>query len=114
MIIIPAIDLLDGNCVRLYKGKINETIKYNKDPIQVAKDFEEMGVERIHIIDLNGAIEGKRKNDDIIIARMPDFIFLPFTSRQKTENIVVEKMIAGWKSLSGGKKGKVVFAVPVK
>jgi phosphoribosylformimino-5-aminoimidazole carboxamide ribotide isomerase len=59
MIIIPAIDLLDGKCVRLYKGNYEENIIYSEHPEEIAQHFEESGAQWIHIVDLNAA----RKND---------------------------------------------------
>lgn len=66
MLVIPAIDLLDGKCVRLTKGiKANCTI-YSSDPIVVVKEFKKQGAKLIHVVDLNGAFEGEMKNLSII------------------------------------------------
>jgi len=53
--LIPAIDIIDGECVRLTKGDYNEKKIYNSDPLAVAKEFERLGFERLHIVDLDGA-----------------------------------------------------------
>lgn len=53
--IIPAIDLMDGQCVRLSQGKYNEKIVYSNDPVQIAKTFENNGFKRLHLVDLDGA-----------------------------------------------------------
>jgi len=53
--IIPAIDIIDGKCVRLSQGDYNQKIIYNEDPLEVAKTFEEVGIKRLHIVDLDGA-----------------------------------------------------------
>jgi len=55
MEIIPAIDIIDGKCVRLTKGDFEKKIIYNDDPLAVAKSFEEVGIKRLHIVDLDGA-----------------------------------------------------------
>jgi len=55
MRIIPAIDLIDGKCVRLTKGDYTTQITYNEDPLEVAKAFEGIGVSYLHLVDLDGA-----------------------------------------------------------
>ena len=59
MIIIPAIDIIDGKCVRLTKGDYSKQVVYNEDPLEVAKQFEAAGIDRLHIVDLDGAKAGK-------------------------------------------------------
>lgn len=53
--IIPAIDLIDGKCVRLSQGDYNAKKVYNEDPLEVAKMFEDAGIKRLHLVDLDGA-----------------------------------------------------------
>ena len=53
--IIPAIDILDGKCVRLAQGDYDQKKVYNEDPLEVAKQFEDFGLQRLHLIDLDGA-----------------------------------------------------------
>jgi len=53
--IIPAIDLIDGKCVRLSQGDYNQKIIYNENPVEVAKMFENAGIKRLHLVDLDGA-----------------------------------------------------------
>ncbi|MDR1226977.1 MAG: 1-(5-phosphoribosyl)-5-[(5-phosphoribosylamino)methylideneamino]imidazole-4-carboxamide isomerase [Prevotellaceae bacterium] len=53
--IIPAIDLIDGKCVRLTKGNYAQKKVYNEDPLEVAKMFENVGIKRLHVVDLDGA-----------------------------------------------------------
>lgn len=53
--IIPAIDLIDGNCVRLQQGDYDQKTVYNDDPVEVAQEFERYGIHRIHVVDLDGA-----------------------------------------------------------
>ena len=59
MQIIPAIDLIEGKCVRLTEGNYAEKIIYNEDPLEVAKTFEGIGLMRLHLVDLDGAKAGK-------------------------------------------------------
>lgn len=56
---IPAIDLLDGNVVRLFKGRYDEVTKYNLDPVQIIREYIDAGVGLVHIVDLNAARDGK-------------------------------------------------------
>lgn len=58
MIMIPAIDILDGQCVRLYKGDYEKSTVYPKDPVETAREFYRQGAERIHIVDLGAARGG--------------------------------------------------------
>lgn len=53
--VIPAIDLIDGQCVRLSQGDYNRKKVYNEDPLEVAKSFESAGIRRLHLVDLDGA-----------------------------------------------------------
>ena len=62
MIILPAIDLKDGKAVRLSKGLMDSAKIYSSEPWQVAKRFEELGSEWLHLVDLNGAFAGEPKN----------------------------------------------------
>ena len=66
MDIIPAIDLKNKKCVRLYKGEYEKSVTYNEDPIQQAKEFEKMGFKKIHIIDIDAATNNPSKNKDVI------------------------------------------------
>lgn len=66
MIIFPAIDLKDGKCVRLYQGKFEESEVVGEDPLKVAMSFKECGAEYIHMVDLDGALNGEIKNLKII------------------------------------------------
>lgn len=59
---IPAIDLLDGQAVRLHKGSYQEVTVYDKSPLNQARKFKDAGFEHIHVVDLNGAKEGKFVN----------------------------------------------------
>ncbi|MBV7274457.1 1-(5-phosphoribosyl)-5-[(5-phosphoribosylamino)methylideneamino]imidazole-4-carboxamide isomerase [Clostridiaceae bacterium UIB06] len=66
MIIFPAIDLRDGKCVRLYQGKFEESEVVGEEPLKVAMSFKECGAEYIHMVDLDGALNGELKNLKVI------------------------------------------------
>ncbi len=66
MLIIPAIDLRDGNCVRLVQGKKEAQTIYSRDPVATAKKWESSGAQLLHIIDLDGAFSGNQKNFEAI------------------------------------------------
>lgn len=66
MRIIPAIDIIDGKCVRLRKGDYNTKKIYNESPLEVAKEFEATGIEYLHVVDLDGAKESKIINYKVL------------------------------------------------
>lgn len=66
--LIPAIDLIDGKCVRLTKGDYNQKKIYNENPVEIAKGFEEMGFKRLHVVDLDGARSKHIVNVDVLKA----------------------------------------------
>ena len=66
MILFPAIDLKDGLCVRLLRGDMGQATIFNPDPVQQAQEFQAAGFEWLHLVDLNGAIEGKPMNAEIV------------------------------------------------
>ena len=66
MRIIPAIDIIDGKCVRLSKGDYNTKIIYNENPLEVAKSFEAHGIEYLHLVDLDGAKSSQIVNYKIL------------------------------------------------
>src|SRR4030043_1526060 len=59
MIVIPAVDLKDGRCVRLSQGRMDQESVYSEHPVQMAKHWESKGAERLHVVDLNGAVMGR-------------------------------------------------------
>ena len=59
MIVIPAVDLKDGKCVRLSQGRMDQESVYSENPVQMAKHWESKGAARLHVVDLNGAVTGK-------------------------------------------------------
>lgn len=64
--IIPAIDIIDGKCVRLTQGDYNQKKVYNEDPVEVAKMFEDAGIKRLHTVDLDGARSSHVVNTRVI------------------------------------------------
>ncbi|MBR2176889.1 MAG: 1-(5-phosphoribosyl)-5-[Clostridia bacterium] len=67
MLVLPAIDIIDGNCVRLYKGDYSTAHKVADSILETAKSFEATGAKFMHMVDLDGAKAGKRVNSDSII-----------------------------------------------
>ncbi len=66
MLLIPAIDIKDGRCVRLRQGQMDQETVYGENPVDMAKRWIDAGARRLHIVDLDGAIAGKPENADII------------------------------------------------
>ena len=66
MLIIPAIDIKGGKCVRLFQGRMDKETVYSDDPVSVAKRWENEGAEFLHLVDLDGAVSGVPKNKEII------------------------------------------------
>ena len=62
MLIIPAIDLKDGQCVRLMQGNLHQATVYSNDPAATARKWQDQGAQLLHVVDLNGAFEGEPKN----------------------------------------------------
>ena len=76
MEIIPAIDLLNGKCVRLNQGNYNEVTKFNSDPVKQAQIWESQGAKRLHLVDLDGAKTGEPIND-LTIKKIKKSINIP-------------------------------------
>src|SRR5947208_13993972 len=66
MIILPAIDIKDGRCVRLYQGDYAQVTTYDPDPVQVALRWQEAGASWLHVVDLDGSAQGQPVNSEII------------------------------------------------
>jgi phosphoribosylformimino-5-aminoimidazole carboxamide ribotide isomerase len=67
MLVIPAIDLKDGRCVRLLQGKKEAVTTYSNDPASMARTWESSGAKLLHIVDLDGAFSGSQKNFDAVV-----------------------------------------------
>ncbi|MFO1197777.1 MAG: 1-(5-phosphoribosyl)-5-[(5-phosphoribosylamino)methylideneamino]imidazole-4-carboxamide isomerase [Burkholderiaceae bacterium] len=68
MLLIPAIDLKDGRCVRLRQGDMNDATVFSEDPAATARHWLEQGARRLHLVDLNGAVAGKPRNETAVKA----------------------------------------------
>ena len=75
MEVIPAIDLRNGRCVRLFQGDFNQETVFSDDPLAVALSWQEQGAQRLHVVDLDGAIQGKPVHLDIISAIVRGWAF---------------------------------------
>jgi phosphoribosylformimino-5-aminoimidazole carboxamide ribotide isomerase len=87
--IIPAIDIIEGNCVRLEQGDYKKITVYNKNPLDIARQFEDAGLRRLHLVDLDGAKAGAVKNWKVLetIAGKTDLV-IDFGGGIKTEKDV--------------------------
>lgn len=77
MLLIPAIDLKDGKCVRLRQGRMEDSTVFSDDPVAMAARWVEAGARRLHLVDLNGAFEGRPMNRDVVHAIAAAFPELP-------------------------------------
>jgi phosphoribosylformimino-5-aminoimidazole carboxamide ribotide isomerase len=66
MLLIPAIDLKDGRCVRLRQGDMDDATVFSEDPVAMARNWLDKGARRLHLVDLNGAVSGRPKNEAVI------------------------------------------------
>jgi phosphoribosylformimino-5-aminoimidazole carboxamide ribotide isomerase len=77
MLLIPAIDLKDGQCVRLRQGRMDDTTIFSSNPVDVAQRWVDAGARRLHLVDLNGAFAGKPINAEVVRAVAAKFPQLP-------------------------------------
>lgn len=96
MIIIPAIDLREGNCVRLVQGDYDDCTTYSTTPLSIAKDFESVGLKRLHLVDLDGAKAGEIKNLKTLsnLANNTS-LSIDFSGGVKSEDSLREALLAG-------------------
>jgi phosphoribosylformimino-5-aminoimidazole carboxamide ribotide isomerase len=76
MIVLPAIDLKDGKCVRLRQGKAEDVTVYSDDPVAQARVWREQGAEQLHVVDLDGAFQGEPRHTEVI-ARIVQAVGIP-------------------------------------
>lgn len=103
MQIIPAIDIIDGKCVRLTQGDYQQKKVYNEDPLEVAKQFEDVGVQRLHLVDLDGAKAQHIVNHKVLerIAMNTD-LWIDFGGGLKQEEDLRIAFECGAKQITGG------------
>jgi phosphoribosylformimino-5-aminoimidazole carboxamide ribotide isomerase len=103
MEIIPAIDLINGQCVRLEKGNYSKKQTYHTDPLKVAKSFEEVGIRRLHLVDLDGAKSQKIINLPVL-KRISDntTLQIDFGGGIKSREQVELAFANGAKQVTGG------------
>ncbi len=99
MLVIPAIDLKDGRCVRLRQGRMEDETVFGDDPVEVASRWVEAGARRMHMVDLNGAFQGKPVNASAIKAVAQAYPDLPIQvgGGIRDEETVVAYLDAGVK-----------------
>lgn len=132
MEIIPAIDIIDGKCVRLTQGDYDQKKVYNEHPLEVAAAFEDAGLKRLHLVDLDGARTGAVKNWKVLemiagrtglevdfgggikTAKDLDIVFNSGAALATVGSIAVkdEELLAGWLSQYGA--GKFLLGADVK
>lgn len=103
MKIIPAIDIIDGKCVRLSKGDYNTKKVYNEDPVEVAKEFESFGIQYLHLVDLDGAKSKHIVNQKVLenIARSTS-LHIDFGGGLKTQEDIDIAFNSGAKQITLG------------
>jgi phosphoribosylformimino-5-aminoimidazole carboxamide ribotide isomerase len=77
LLVIPAIDIKDGKCVRLRQGRMNDVTVFSDDPLEMARRWVKAGARRLHLVDLNGAVQGVPVNADVIGAIVAEFPDVP-------------------------------------
>lgn len=77
MLVIPAIDLKDGHCVRLKQGRMDDDTVFSTQPVEVAAQWRDQGARRLHLVDLDGAFAGKPKNAEVVHAICSSYPELP-------------------------------------
>jgi phosphoribosylformimino-5-aminoimidazole carboxamide ribotide isomerase len=101
--IIPAIDIIEGKCVRLNQGDYSQKKIYNEDPLEVAKMFEDAGITRLHLVDLDGAKAKHIVNQNVLekIASNTNLV-IDFGGGLKTDNDLKIAFESGAKMITGG------------
>lgn len=101
--VIPAIDIIDGKCVRLTQGDYGQKKIYNEDPAEVAKEFEDAGIKRLHLVDLDGAKEKRIINHKVLekIANSTDLV-IDFGGGIQSDMDIQKAFDFGAKMITGG------------
>ena len=110
--LIPAIDLIEGKCVRLTKGEYDSKKVYNEDPVSQAKEFERLGFKRLHVVDLDGAKSKHIVNDAVLRAiTEATNLTVDFGGGIKTEEDIEKAFAAGAAMVT---LGSIAVTDPVK
>lgn len=113
MKIIPAIDILEGKCVRLTKGDYSTKKIYNEDPLEVAKSFEDNGIKFLHLVDLDGAKSNQIINYKVLEKLASNTsLYIDFGGGLKSDKDVEIAFESGAKQITGGSvaaKNRTVF-----
>lgn len=101
--LIPAIDIIEGKCVRLTQGDYDTKKVYNEDPLEVAKMFEDYGIRRLHVVDLDGARQGRIINYRIL-ERLATYtsLVIDFGGGLKQDNDLEIAFESGAQMVTGG------------
>ncbi|WP_452220810.1 1-(5-phosphoribosyl)-5-[(5-phosphoribosylamino)methylideneamino]imidazole-4-carboxamide isomerase [Lacinutrix salivirga] len=103
MRIIPAIDIIDGKCVRLTKGDYNTTKIYNENPLEVAKQFEGAGIEYLHMVDLDGAKAAHVVNYRVLeLVASKTNLKIDFGGGLKSDDDIITAFNSGARQITGG------------
>jgi phosphoribosylformimino-5-aminoimidazole carboxamide ribotide isomerase len=131
MLIIPAIDIQDGKCIRLLQGKREEVTVYSDDPVSMAKHWASHGAELLHIVDIDGAFTGLQKNAEVI-AQVRKAVEIPIQlgggirsidSIERLVSLGIDRVIIGTAAAESGEmfreacdrfKGKVAVGVDAR
>ncbi|GJM61077.1 MULTISPECIES: 1-(5-phosphoribosyl)-5-[(5-phosphoribosylamino)methylideneamino]imidazole-4-carboxamide isomerase [Persicobacter] len=103
MEIIPAIDLIDGQCVRLTQGDYAQKKVYESDPLKMAKSFEAAGIQRLHLVDLDGA-KARKITNDAVLKRVAEntALHIDFGGGLRTDEDLKIAFESGAKQITGG------------
>jgi phosphoribosylformimino-5-aminoimidazole carboxamide ribotide isomerase len=111
--IIPAIDLIDGHCVRLTQGDYSQKKIYNENPLEVAKSFEDAGITRLHLVDLDGAKQKRIINHKILeLIATKTNLHIDFGGGVQSDEMIEIAFNSGAKQVTGGSvavKNPVLF-----
>jgi phosphoribosylformimino-5-aminoimidazole carboxamide ribotide isomerase len=114
MIIIPAIDIIDGQCVRLTKGDYSQMKTYNSNPLEVAQEFEAAGFTHLHLVDLDGAKSGHIQNAKVLQTITENTsLKVDFGGGVKADEDIALAFASGAKQITGGSiaiKNEPLFA----
>ena len=103
MRIIPAIDLIDGRCVRLTQGDYSKKTIYNSDPVDVARNFEDVGIKHLHLVDLDGAKTGRVVNWKVLEAiNVKTNLIIDFGGGIQSDNDARIAFDSGASQITGG------------